>query len=713
MCIRDRVSTQSTGKWGLSQMGCVWLAVLVMAMLQPPAAGTTTYPLDFTLVDTTTTSPASSSKQAGATLCSCDLSDGKCDVDCCCDTDCSTEEKSNLFSCCCDATCDSYQDGPGGYVESKPAHLWVYRCCCAVGRAGRPSNCATSWYRDNAVQALGSAMCPSSTTYNGYTNTPGYDQSCDNVARNSDPFLRDVVCVEEAHTSYHEDSLVYYDTVETGTIYDGTVPTDAGFGGISQLIQTPPQFPQYTLTTTYKVGDPILAAYVTTSTAVASASNVNFMNLFVPAGGMGGDCDNRRTVQFGVDVDESCLLEVTPLSTVCTAATSSLTTSSFTSLDAFSYGAMLHVADSPDTVPGSSTGWVQSYLRAASGITSYTYYASASTSSVSTDILQPSYTSGTKTCKNVLRNLTYHITYGSASGVITDVRASVEVISMVEGTDQELVIPQRFSVRWYKSGGTPAQARELPGSPGYIPGNQIVVGYQTTSSSLTANAQFVRGAEIPAAGASGACSIYHKTPILYDTPVKTQCTITVANAAALQTYCESIAAGSLPAFLAYNFTHIGLMGVAEPRYTNNWTALTAASSLPTAAWLSSVSTCSSLVTGVEFDFVIADLGEQVSPQGAVLAAQVSYVTGSWTYSSLEALNGEQTFTHSVAVRYHKYNNGIYDRVGKLRPAKTTFPDDIMHPFYPFSGSQRSQISGLKVMVVSGVVALLTMAGGML
>ena len=44
---------------------------------------------------------------------------------------------------------------------------------------------------------------------------------------------------------------------------------------------------------------------------------------------------------------------------------------------------------------------------------------------------------------------------------------------------------------------------------------------------------------------------------------------------------------------------------------------------PTASWLSSVSTCSSIVSGIEIDFVVANTGERVSPQAAIIGAQVT------------------------------------------------------------------------------------------
>lgn len=127
------------------------------------------------------------------------------------------------------------------------------------------------------------------------------------------------------------------------------------------------------------------------------------------------------------------------------------------------------------------------------------------------------------------------------------------------------------------------------------------------------------------------------------------------------------------------------------------------SSLPTTSWLSSISQCASLVVGVEVDVVIGDLGETVAPQGAVFAAevwpikdalaaesvrlvcwQVNYITDSFTFNPLKVVDGYQKFTHTYAVRFHKYSDGIEHRMPSITPVDVTVADDVMYPFYPFN-----------------------------
>ena len=58
------------------------------------------------------------------------------------------------------------------------------------------------------------------------------------------------------------------------------------------------------------------------------------------------------------------------------------------------------------------------------------------------------------------------------------------------------------------------------------------------------------------------------------------------------------------------------------------TAVIESATAPAATWLSSVATCSSMVSGIEIDFVYANLGERVAPQAAIVGAQATIATGS-------------------------------------------------------------------------------------
>ncbi|KAG8542410.1 hypothetical protein GDO81_026776 [Engystomops pustulosus] len=43
---------------------------------------------------------AATGATGGVTICSCDLSPGSCDINCCCDPDCSSSDPTNVFSFC-------------------------------------------------------------------------------------------------------------------------------------------------------------------------------------------------------------------------------------------------------------------------------------------------------------------------------------------------------------------------------------------------------------------------------------------------------------------------------------------------------------------------------------------------------------------------------------------------------------------------------------
>lgn len=502
-----------------------------------------------------------------------------------------------------------------------------------------------------------------------------------------------VLCVTESNAGddySNTDQVLYFDSTPTSTVSSNGLLASAGFGGIAQDVVTHPQYPEYSTTSAYSLGDTILGAYVTSSTAVESTASTGFMNWFIPSRGMSANCESQRPIQFGVDLDDWCVVEVEALSTSCTAASTALLPSAFTSLDSLSYGSMLHVASSPTTVPGSSTGWIRSYVRAAAGVTEHEQLESAADAGIYDSLIQPKWDSTLTTCMNTMHNLTYHVTYSASSGAITMVNVSVAVGNTTMKTDGDASITQGFSVRWYADGGTPEYARDRSGSPGYIEGLPVLGAASSTSGTKTAYLQSTDGARVLGAGPGGVCSNQTHNPILFNTAMKTECSISFASATELETYCGRSLTSAVGANLPWplggplTWSFVGMLGNAEPRYTGNWTTVVESGTAPTASWLSSVSTCSSIVSGIEIDFVVANTGERVSPQAAIIGAQVSYVSESWAFKNIATVDGAQTFTHSVTVRWHEYDNNIYERMPGFTPTETTMPDDVLHPFYPFN-----------------------------
>jgi len=676
-------------------LGPFWFVALVYA---------TTYPIDYSNV-ITTDSPTISSETIATETCDCDLVEGKCDYNCCCDTDCTATDKVRLFSCCCEPTCY------GGQIASKPYKIDVHKCCCAYGETEsdyygsytadqlyqrhlldpstiyvRPAKCAVAWTEEAAKLKLEN-MCDIQPP----EPDPAWPISCDNAYRDMGSIARDFLCVYKSNAGDYAntDEVVYFPTVPTTTISSDGQKAEAGFGGQLPNIETAAQFPQYASVTTYAQGDPVSAAYITTSVAVESTPATAYLGMFLPGAGFSKLCDSRLPVRFGKDEDSSCLLEIADLSSYCAAGSTAATANAFSSIDALVMSTMIRVASSPGSQPGSSTGWVTGYLRAVSGITEWTQYASDDTDSVYPSVVQPRWDSNSSVCMNTLRNLTYHITYNASIAEIMSVNVSAEIGNISASSIGDAVVKQTFGVRWYSAEDSNISTyRPRSGSPGYIPGEPLLAGYPETSSidnvTYSVFTQMAGGARIPTSGPGGACSVYSQTPILYDTPIVTQCTVAFASEAELQAYCESVTAGSLPSFLSYNFSAIGVMGNSNPIYTNNWTTVIQGSSLPTTSWLSSISQCASLVVGVEVDVVIGDLGETVAPQGAVFAAEVNYITDSFTFNPLDVVDGYQKFTHTYAVRFHKYSDGIEHRMPSITPVDVTVADDVMYPFYPFS-----------------------------
>jgi len=157
------------------------------------------------------------------------------------------------------------------------------------------------------------------------------------------------------------------------------------------------------------------------------------------------------------------------------------------------------------------------------------------------------------------------------------------------------------------------------------------------------------------------------------------------NRSALRNFCEE---GTKPAFLSVTEGYIGYFGNADPLDISQWFHLSAPPSGAIWQWNDITSICSSMTTGVMYKFLVGNTGEKANPQHKIISATVEYTTQDFkTRIPASDEESEQTVVFSVSTTFvFKDNQELKGYTPPPPPGLLTVPYDV---FYPFVGNDAS------------------------
>jgi hypothetical protein len=201
--------------------------------------------------------------------------------------------------------------------------------------------------------------------------------------------------------------------------------------------------------------------------------------------------------------------------------------------------------------------------------------------------------------------------------------------------------------------------------------------------------------------------------------------------AQLQTLCAGSPAAVLPYFglgrsgvpgstNVTAFTHVGILGNADPFKTWQWLALDVNAPTAAATFDAVAQRCDNLVTEVDIEFLTAKVGEVHNPQSKIIAARVRYVTGSWGFTREDVRNTApavaQPFRLLTTVTWTAFNpQTAADYVPPAPPVIPPLPSDLFYPFVTATGAADSALTvssgdargvGLAVAAMAAVAAAL-------
>jgi hypothetical protein len=76
---------------------------------------------------------------------------------------------------------------------------------------------------------------------------------------------------------------------------------------------------------------------------------------------------------------------------------------------------------------------------------------------------------------------------------------------------------------------------------------------------------------------------------------------------------------------------VGSFGNADPLDPAQWTPVDVSSISVTPSWDASTQTCSNMVTGLHYQFLVGEAGEKANPQNKIVSALISYTVSDETF----------------------------------------------------------------------------------
>jgi tectonic-1/3 len=587
--------------------------------------------------------------------CACDVTPGQCDPNCCCDPECSKQEVSNF-------------------------ETWSW------------DGCSNSSANDQAVR-----MCMSTTTL--ATVNPSFG------IREEGP-LDGVMCVVKDNNP----SKGFYFTdpgVQPASLLSNIAVKPAHSFGHSAMTVT-----SESSRTKYTVGDRVQVAVLDGNNAVPA-----FQGYWpLPTAGLDGRCTDANPVRFQEPVtSNTCIRETQDLVADCAAM----------GLNARRYTSDLLIVKNYQG-PVKRLTPVSQYLNIVPGVVRDSANIIPGLTINNTGVLPAtSYDTTTATCVNVLVSAHYHVHYNpSTSGTETkDSGAEITSITVdavlmnISGTGAKSIL-QEFLVD-FRSTATPSTSlaqnnnynKSRSGNPGYMVGRPVLAGLKQTlakvqdvSGEKNAISVFSGGLRFPLrAAGNGACkslSEGYGDQVLFGMDTKIGCTVSMTPAA-LKTMCN---AKSVPSY--FNLTkgqYIGMYGNSNPLNLDperTWLPMTVGVAPTSSSYAANEEVCTNLITGVEYEFLVANVGSFSKPQTKIISARVVYKTS--TIYVLHHLAQQNIVLTSSATFVTLKDKQLEEYVPPAPPFLPVLPYDV---FYPFTASAAAR-QGPWSSIVSVMASLL-------
>ena len=736
--------------------------VLVVALLATGAdAAPATRPTDASAVNAPSTysgditwddvaaEPTKTVVKVTAENCLCDLTEGTCDANCCCDTDCDSNEKAQFSEC---ASC--VYDGTNAAMDGK--------VCLPEGRSPPSLEYCLPSSTVSRVNLLSSSSL-------GSVEIQKADQS----------FLSQQLCIKDDNSA----SLGKY-FLDPGFATEDTLKSAVTLK--SEKFWNPVPAAASETQSKYRHND-------TVGVVISSGGSEKLLpgNKFVlPGATLSGVCGWTNVIGYNMPLpassaaeDSTCLVPIDSLSTMCTTILSakylvnnvklaktpgsSATATAAPTISSMKYRSRI---DGVLTDTTGGTDATEATLTKANGDKELTcdfavveahyvvtHDGSGTIESFAVDLV----------FADVMNNAAWDALYGSSSLADSGNPSSVRV---------------KHTVTWKLSAETVVPRS---GAPGYVVGAPLLAGYKETNSGKDAVARLKEGLAIPGAGPDGRCSVNSKSTVRFGMSQSSSCAVPLSQNN-LADFCQGTGDKAVKDFLYQLITVNGVNGEsATPANANapassvplpaqlmdgllygttdanydlsgktvmvaawananfeniaDWTScdtsdttdcatelttteqLSAPSGDLVMSWDDTTKTCKNVAVGVHIDVLTAKVGHLDHAQSKVQRVQVGWNYADWTYTDFpwdDAGDGvatdRQNFMMKSTVHFVEMAQDAPEGVKPASPpVLPSLPADVFYPFLsagPAGGRAAASAAWCVALVVAIFVALVTARG---
>ena len=697
-----------------------------------------TYSGDITW-DDVAAEPTKTVVKVTAENCLCDLTEGTCDANCCCDTDCDSNEKAQFSEC---ASC--VYDGTNAAMDGK--------VCLPEGRSPPSLEYCLPSSTVSRVNLLSSSSL-------GSVEIQKADQS----------FLSQQLCIKDDNSA----SLGKY-FLDPGFATEDTLKSAVTLK--SEKFWNPVPAAASETQSKYRHND-------TVGVVVSSGGSEALLpgNKFVlPGATLSGVCGWTNVIGYNMPLpassaaeDSTCLVPIDSLSTMCT-----------TILNAKYLVNNVKLAKTPGSSATATAAPTISSMKYRSRIDGVLTDITGDTTEATWNV------GNSNTCKFAVVEAHYVVTH-DGSGTIEsfavdlvfadvmnkDAWDALYGSSSLADSGNPSSVRVKHTVTWKLSAETVVPRS---GAPGYVVG-PLLAGYKETNSGKDAVARLKEGLAIPGAGPDGRCSVNSKSTVRFGMSQSSSCAVPLSQAN-LEKFCQGTGDKAVKDFLYQLITVNGVNGEsATPANANapassvplpaqlmdgllygttdanydlsgktvmvaawananfeniaDWTScdtsdttdcatelttteqLSAPSGDLVMSWDDTTKTCKNVAVGVHIDVLTAKVGHLDHAQSKVQRLQVGWNYADWTYTDFPwdaVATARQNFMMKSTVHFVDMAQGAPEGVKPASPpVLPSLPADVFYPFLsagPAGGRAAASAAWCVALVVAIFVALVTARG---
>ncbi|XP_072015474.1 tectonic-3-like [Amphiura filiformis] len=311
----------------------------------------------------------------------------------------------------------------------------------------------------------------------------------------------------------------------------------------------------------------------------------------------------------------------------------------------------------------------------------------------------PDYNSTSGICEYILKEVNYYITHNGTNG-ITD--AEVQLVLGSHSMDG-LSLTQFFSTSFIKF--DEVDVFERSGNPGYVIGEPLMAGNLVQlaepdgiiKKSIELGNDRNNWLTIVKGTADGTCvtDADSRTPVTFGEDVRSGCTIRVSYEN-VSNICEFIQASALNALTGQMPEYVAMFGNSAVEVVGDWVPIIVDDLLGLPSSPSS-GTCINMVMALHIEVLYANVGSLANPQAKVIGVRYNYAEGkilkyhcSGAYCQVGADSLTQSFEVASSVGFVETSD-YPEAVLAERPSfDSKLPNDFFYPF-TFGSSTRLQL----------------------